>query len=100
LQRPSQILEYIIKSPLLFYNIFKKTSSNFLQSITSKPNSQYLLLEGYHRLKYAERAGINRLPAYFISPWLEGEKMTFERVLQMKQLRNFTESHRQNDGKF
>jgi hypothetical protein len=38
------------------------------------------------------------IPAFLISPWLEGHKLTRSEVLQLKQLQNYTESNRQNDG--
>jgi hypothetical protein len=55
-------------------------------------HSKFLLLEGYHRLEYAGRAGMNRIPILLISPWLEGQKMKYEELLQLKQLRNYTEA--------
>jgi hypothetical protein len=36
---------------------------------------------------------------HLISPWKEGQKISMEELLQLKQLRNFTESNQQNDGK-
>jgi hypothetical protein len=41
---------------------------------------------------------MNRIPILLISPWLEGRKMEYEELLQLKQLRNYTEAQRQNDG--
>jgi hypothetical protein len=58
----------------------------------------YLLLEGYHRIEWARRNGMTRVPVHLISPWKEGRKLSMEELLQLKQLRNFTESNRQNDG--
>jgi hypothetical protein len=58
----------------------------------------YLLLEGYHRLEWARRNGMTRVPVNLISPWKEGQKLSLEELLHLKQLRNFTETNRQNDG--
>jgi hypothetical protein len=58
----------------------------------------YLLLEGYYRIEWAHRNGMTWVPVYLILPWKEGRKLSMEELLQLKQLRNFTESNRQNDG--
>jgi hypothetical protein len=58
----------------------------------------YLLLEGYHRIEWAHRNGMTWVPVHLISLWKEGQKLSMEELLQLKQLRNFTESNRQNDG--
>jgi hypothetical protein len=42
---------------------------------------------------------MNQIPILLISLWLEGRKMEYEELLQLKQLRNYTEAQRQNDGK-
>jgi hypothetical protein len=61
-----------------------------------------LLLEGYHRLEYATRNGFPTMDVTFFYPWdtITGRKMTDAQLLEMKQLRNFTESNRQNDGMY
>jgi hypothetical protein len=58
----------------------------------------YLLLEGYHRIEWACRNGMTRVPVHLISPWKEVQKLSMEELLQLKQLRNFMESNQQNDG--
>jgi hypothetical protein len=42
--------------------------------------------------------GIGVRTTFLISPWKEGHKLSCGEVLQLKQLRNFTESNQQNDG--
>jgi hypothetical protein len=49
-------------------------------------------------LECAKRSGLGHVPTFLISPWKEGHKLSRGEVLQLKQLRNFTESNRQNDG--
>lgn len=38
------------------------------------------------------------MPVQLISPWNGAQKMTEKELLEMKQLRNYMEVHRQNDG--
>jgi hypothetical protein len=42
---------------------------------------------------------MNRIPILLISPWLEGRKIEYEELLQLKQLCNYTKAQHQNDGK-
>ena len=67
---------------------------------TSKGN--YFLIEGYHRLRYAQEHDMNMVPVQFFTPWIgppeARTKMTRSQLTNMKQLRNYTESRRQNDG--
>jgi hypothetical protein len=56
------------------------------------------LLEGYHRKEYARCAEMNRIPILLISLWLEGQKIEYEELLQLKQLCNYTEAQHQNDS--
>jgi hypothetical protein len=43
----------------------------------------YLLLEGYHRIEWARRNGMTRVPVHLISPWKEGRKLSMEELLQL-----------------
>jgi hypothetical protein len=79
---------------------FRDHNLPIIQRILGEPTFMYLLLEGYHRLEWAQRSGMTQVPMHLISPWKEGQKLSMEELLQLKQLRNFTESNRQNDGIF
>jgi hypothetical protein len=50
------------------------------------------------RLEWAKQSGLGHVPTFLISPWKERHKLSRGEVLQLKQLRNFTENNQQNNG--
>jgi hypothetical protein len=72
--------------------------SNHFQSLVNDPGEDFLLLEGYHRVEFADRNGLDWIPFNFYNPWRDGVLMLEDELRTMKQIRNFAEVNRLNDG--